>query len=477
VEQLNIFEMMNEPLTHWEDNIAIGELFSGYGSQMLAIKKLGMNVSRSYIVEIDMEATIAHATLHHHLLDVMKKFKFPTKEEMQEFLIPFGYWKNEKEVNIKRLKEQKLKQLYLAHHLTKNKVNVFNVKGEDLPYVQLFTFSTPCQEFSIGGNRGGFDSLKGSLTFESVRVLKELKEHNKKPLFGLFENVTGIIDKKHIGMFKQFKQELEKLEYEVIPMTLKGSDYSIPQTRNRVFLLLIDKEYFDGHYYNEPKPFDLELKLKDFVEEDVDEKYYLSDAMIDYIMSRTKQGSHHINATNNLHDLDCDSVAGTVTTSGGSQANDNFIVNSYDVDKSIDDYFERKSTFTKVQADMITQDGNIKRYVDSDIVDEFNVGDVADISFPNGYNKGNRVFKEKCPTLNGTTTSSSFIVKEEEPLKIRKLTPKEAGRLMGVSDEDIDKLIEIGFSDSVLFKLFGNSIIVDIMYYIFKNLFKYEEKE
>jgi hypothetical protein len=61
---------------------------------------------------------------------------------------------------------------------------------------------------------------------------------------------------------------------------------------------------------------------------------------------------------------------------------------------------------------MITEDGNIKRYINSDVVDEFNIGDCADISFPNGYNKANRVFEGYCPAINGTTTQSSFIVKE-----------------------------------------------------------------
>jgi hypothetical protein len=71
-----------------------------------------------------------------------------------------------------------------------------------------------------------------------------------------------------------------------------------------------------------------------------------------------------------------------------------------------------KNLWTETQKKMITADGNVKRYIDSDIVDEFNVGDCADISFPNGYNKANRVFDGYSPAINGTTTQSSFIVKE-----------------------------------------------------------------
>lgn len=76
-----------------------------------------------------------------------------------------------------------------------------------------------------------------------------------------------------------------------------------------------------------------------------------------------------------------------------------------------------KSLWTGTQAKMITKEGNVKRYIDSDVVDEFKEGQVADISFPNGYNKGPRVHDE-CPAINGTTTASSFIVKTKNGLKI-----------------------------------------------------------
>ena len=69
--------------------------------------------------------------------------------------------------------------------------------------------------------------------------------------------------------------------------------------------------------------------------------------------------------------------------------------------------------FTETQLKMITPDGNIYRYIGSDIIDEFNVGDCADISFPNGYGKGKRTFQGIAPCLNTTTTASCFIVKED----------------------------------------------------------------
>lgn len=130
-----------------------------------------------------------------------------------------------------------------------------------------------------------------------------------------------------------------------------------------------------------------------------------------------------------------------------------------------------KNLWTDTQKQMFTDDGNVKRYLDSDIVDEFKEGQVADISFPNGYNKANRVHDE-CPTINQTTTQSSFIIKiTQTPLRIRKLTPKECWRLMGFSDEDFEKAAKVN-SNAQLYKQAGNSIVVNVLECIFKELFK-----
>ena len=123
-----------------------------------------------------------------------------------------------------------------------------------------------------------------------------------------------------------------------------------------------------------------------------------------------------------------------------------------------------KNLWSQSQMKMITNDGNVKRYINSDIVDEFKEGQAADISFPNGYNKAKRVHNE-CPAINGTTTESSFIVKND--LRIRKLTPKECYRLMGFSDNDFDKAEKIN-SNTQLYKQAGNSIVVNVLMAIFK---------
>lgn len=136
------------------------------------------------------------------------------------------------------------------------------------------------------------------------------------------------------------------------------------------------------------------------------------------------------------------------------------------VDESL--YLDSSNTsFSDLQKSMFTDDLNVKRYVNSDKVDTFGKNCIADISFPNGYNKGIRV-NTICPTINKTTTKSNFVYKDDNG-RIRKITSKECWRLLGFSDENYEKAKSV-VSDTTLFNQAGNSIVVDVLYYIFKEL-------
>lgn len=96
------------------------------------------------------------------------------------------------------------------------------------------------------------------------------------------------------------------------------------------------------------------------------------------------------------------------------------------------------------------------------------MGGVADLSFPDSNTRRGRVQDNGkiCPTI---TSQNQELCKIETQYRIRKLTPRECGRLMGVSDEDIDKMAAVN-SNTQLYKQFGNSIVVDVMCAMFKNL-------
>ena len=126
----------------------------------------------------------------------------------------------------------------------------------------------------------------------------------------------------------------------------------------------------------------------------------------------------------------------------------------------------KESVFTEEQANMFDENLNVKRYIGDSRTDTFKEGQIADISFPRGYNKGCRVHNE-APALNTTTTMSSFVVKQS--YRIRKLTPLECWRLMGVKDSDFSKVKSL-FPDSVLYHLAGDSIVTTCLMGIFHQL-------
>lgn len=230
-----------------------------------------------------------------------------------------------------------------------------------------------------------------------------------------------------------------------------------------------------GDYnYTFPKPIPLKLKLKDMLEDNVDEKYFLSNAMISYICSRMPTGNNKITTGINMGNRKSIDKAGTLTTGEGSKPSSNYIIENDNYDYSKDEGKINvvgktksggenngvvvNSLYTDIEKQLFTKDGNIKRYINSDIVDKFEEGQMATTTFPNGYGHGPRTHNNSI-ALNTIDKPS---VKHN--LRIRKLTPKECGRLMNVKDEDIDKL---NLSDSAMYHIFGDSICSNILMALF----------
>jgi DNA (cytosine-5)-methyltransferase 1 len=146
--------------------------------------------------------------------------------------------------------------------------------------VDLIMHGSPCQDFSVAGKGAGGDEGSGtrsSLMYETIRIVEKLK-----PKYVIWENVKNLLSKKHIHNFKNYINTMEQLGYNSYYQVLNAKDYGIPQNRERVFTISIRQDIDNGAFHF-PKPFELKLKLKDMLEENVDEKYYLSDKMINYI--------------------------------------------------------------------------------------------------------------------------------------------------------------------------------------------------
>lgn len=182
--------------------------------------------------------------------------------------------------------------------------------------IDLFVWGSPCQDISIAGKREGLDGSKSSLFFEGLRVQQEML-----PKIFIFENVKGLFSSNKGKDYKIICNLFRKQGYNIVPLLMNTKSYGIPQNRERVFILgfLDEKEY---HSYIEPKPFKLNVLLKDLLEDNVDSKYFISKHLINRLVYKKDNGRGRFNPISENKDysycLD--------TKCGGGRDTSNFII-------------------------------------------------------------------------------------------------------------------------------------------------------
>lgn len=289
--QSNIFDYLY-PTFKINKPIRLITLFSGYDSQALALKYLGVDFELYKTCEWTTKSIQALKDLHfgNDNTDYSREL---TIEEVKSFLFKKGISANYNdpmtEQQINRLNENQARTIYNNIKATRNLVNIQQVKGEDLcikdmdKFTYLLTYSFPCQDISNAGLRKGFEdtTTRSGMLWEVERILSECKELGTLPTVLLMENVPLVHGKDNIESFNKWQLRLEELGYKNYWQDLIATDYGIPQTRNRCFMVSILGDY----NYTFPKPVPLKLKLKDMLEDNVDEKYYLSEKQIEDIKS------------------------------------------------------------------------------------------------------------------------------------------------------------------------------------------------
>ena len=199
--------------------LRVFEAFSGYGSQSLALKRLNIEHEVVCISEIDKYALQAYKALHGEVL---------------------------------------------------NLGDISQISIEDIPEHDLFTYSFPCQDISVAGLQKGLveGQTRSGLLWECERIIEA-----KRPKYLLMENVKNLVSKKFMPDFLKWKNKLEQLGYTNYTQVLNAKDYGIPQNKERVFMISILGEHKP---YEFPKVFDNGLRLKDFLEKEVEEKYFIN---------------------------------------------------------------------------------------------------------------------------------------------------------------------------------------------------------
>ena len=300
--------------------------------------------------------------------------------------------------------------------------------------VDLIFHGSPCQDFSIAGKGAGGEEDSGtrsSLMWHTVRIVEKLK-----PKYVIWENVKAVISKKHIETFDKYLEKMENLGYTNYYQVLNAKDYGIPQNRERVFTVSVLKEptgnlllsfppkieYKKINFTFPPKQ-ELKLRLKDMLEDEVDEKYYLKN-INEFVKKRYIEKGYIPELFNPYNKKEIKNIAPTQSTQCGSTTSSCAVLYS--------DYSKKK-----IQENISRINGKESGTITANAMQSFN--------------------HDNCQMVNSGC-------------RIRKLTPLECWRLMGFDDEDFYKAEQVN-SNSQLYKQAGNSIVVNVLETIFKELF------
>lgn len=564
-----------------KNKIRVFEAFAGYGSQSMALRRLGIDFEVVGISEIDKYAIQAYMAVHGD---------------------------------------------------TPNYGDISKIDWSSVPDFDFLTYSFPCTDISTAGQQKGLaegSGTRSSLLWECRKAIEA-----KRPKYLLMENVKNLVSKKFTPYLKEWIRFLEGQGYSNYTKVLNAKDFGVPQNRERVFMVSILGEV-SFHF---PKPFTLEKRLRDVLEKDVDESFYLSEKVVNTLLARNEKNKAKGNGFK-FEPTMGDVIASSILTNAGSRDCDNYVYvvgntnpsghgmngNVFDSNglcptlttnkgegprilESVPTGFsskEKKYGNKRVQSlvdsgkisghevqylDAYNQTvsdicGTIKTTVDSSCLSfisepinqaliikqatkkgyiEIPPGGVFDASYPESLTRRGRVqdngkvsptltaggeppclyegMEQKCAaytrdskgkvisrrlsdianTVHGSTgcggSTDCFvaepkiiqvgnladekgfknpqrgrvynpigispnintmgggnlqpkIIEDFANYRIRKLTPRECFRLMGVSEKDIDNIQKSGISKTQQYKMAGNSIVVDVLYYIFKKMF------
>ena len=292
------------------------ELFSGIGAQERALRQLKIPYRIINTCDCDKDAVLSYAAMRFNIDEAMKTYRFPTQDKMIEELQNkgFGYdFMKSKHTITSRTPINKLKQYYIADKLSNNLGDISKV--DRLPYADMVTYSFPCTDLSVAGKGEGMvnkcscgyswpidfsddneslicpscgakvqSSTRSGLLGQVQRLLAVSKKENTLPKYLLLENVKNLVGKKFKPQFDAWIRWLDSIGYNTYYQVLNSKHYGIPQNRERIFAVSIRKDIDDGKF-KFPEQIPLTTRLKDILEKNVDEKYYLSGDKVESILA------------------------------------------------------------------------------------------------------------------------------------------------------------------------------------------------
>ena len=417
--------------------------------------------------------------------------------------------------------------------------DITKIDEKDVPDHEILVGGFPCQSFSVAGKQLGFNDSRGTMFFEVARIAKE-----KQPKALLLENVKGLVGHDKGKTLDTIVRVLNEIGYRVDFQILNSKYFGVPQNRERIFIVGVREDLipnepwkiegstvvpkgkrrisgYEGEQawdlktfnFDYPEQTEVTTRLKDILEDVVDEKFYISDEKTEKLIAQLEENGSHTETNSEPHKVgnidikghdyikrvySTDGMSPTVPTGAGGNhepkiaeeqepkidivgntgntGHGNFNVFSDDgLGRTVAarDYKDpmriAEEQFTAKKPDERLSQQAVETANNSNLEKEH--GD-----FIQAYNHDHN--KEGIsPTLTtrpeGLKTAILPIVGEQPKYRIRKLTPKECFRLQSFSDEDFDKLVEAGISNSQLYKMAGNSVTINVIEAIMEKLQKY----
>lgn len=280
-QQLDIFDMTRQTF-HIDKTIRLIELFAGVGSQAMALRDLGADFEHYRISEWEVNANRSYKAIHNSDDNTDYSKKFEKFKYIARVLYEYGISVDGKtKLTMKEIRnrgEKWCKRTYNEFRANHNIGSIVNAHALDFRVVDtdkfcyIMTYSFPCQDLSVAGKQKGMAKGSGTrsgLLWEVERLLNECIE---LPQVLLMENVPAVHSQANMTDFHKWIDFLESKGYSNYWQDLNSKDYGVAQNRNRCFMVSLLGEW----NYKFPQPIPLERKLKDYLEDEVDEKFYIN---------------------------------------------------------------------------------------------------------------------------------------------------------------------------------------------------------
>jgi len=349
---------------------------------------------------------------------------------------------------------------YLAFHGKPSSCFYEDVSDMDgSPYsggVDLMVWGSPCQDLSLAGKRKGFDGEKSSLFREGARIMSEVM-----PKAFIFENVKGLLSSNGGADYKEVEKTFREIGYHMAMKVVNAKHQGTAQNRERVFVVgFLDEDAYHDFHFAESVP--LTKCLRDYLKDDVNEKYYLSDQRVNTMIKSPRSIDYGTDETK---------VSPCLCASYHKIPTDGFYIKS--ATKSGYEIATENDSINFTHPGSETRRGRVGKSVAQTLDCACNQGVIDIVGSLNGANESNsRIYGINgiSPTLlAGESGGGQNPVKHLTPdFRIRRLTPKECFRLMGMNDSDI-ALVN---SDTQSYKIAGNGIEINTMRSIIRQLYR-----